>query len=389
MIIVDKPYVSPLLSKTIAMLNIPVLKESEVYIPAEKHLNIYNEEQFFKEYQENTPLLTNSESVLPTIHKNVYNPNMTKHIHNFKNKVLFRKSLNDLFPNFYYKEVKLKDLDSISMEDIPFPVIIKPIVGYSSSGVYRIKNAKEWIKTTQKIKQDIDYAQSVYSPDVIDGSKFIIEEWISGNEYAIDAYFNLNGEPVVLNIFKRMFSHEGDTSDRIYYTSKNVILEGLRPATEFLDKISKAYQIKNFPLHMEFRMDESEELVPIEINPLRFAGIGTTDLGYYAYGVNVYEYFFMQKRPNWEKIVQEMDDHIYSFFCAELPESKNIESVKRIDEENFKKCFLNILEYRPILSKYDKTFAVVFYESENIKENQQLIHLDLHQYIHYQDYVTY
>lgn len=69
------------------------------------------------------------------------------------------------------------------------------------------------------------------------------------------------------------------------------------------------------------RIDRDGQIFPIEVNPLRFAGIGTNELGVYAYGINACEYFFKQQKPDWGNIVNQMNDSIYSFCCAEIDAS--------------------------------------------------------------------
>jgi hypothetical protein len=44
-------------------------------------------------------------------------------------------------------------------------------------------------------------AQSgIYPEQVLDTRSFLIEEYIEGDEFALDAYFDGDGNPVILNI---------------------------------------------------------------------------------------------------------------------------------------------------------------------------------------------
>ena len=52
-----------------------------------------------------------------------------------------------------------------------------------------------------------------------------MEEYVEGEEYAIDCYFDEKGEVVILNILHHKFSSGRDTSDRVYSTSKEIILK--------------------------------------------------------------------------------------------------------------------------------------------------------------------
>ena len=59
-------------------------------------------------------------------------------------------------------------------------------------------------------------AAMMYPNHVVNSTKFLIEEMIEGEEYAVDAYFDRDGEPVILNIFQHPFLNSKDVSDRIY-----------------------------------------------------------------------------------------------------------------------------------------------------------------------------
>jgi len=123
-------------------------------------------------------------------------------------------------------------------------------------------------------------------------SKFIIEECIEGDEFAIDAYYNPSGKPVILNILRHPFSSDTDVSDRVYYTSKEIIMEHLDTFRNTLESIGGIACLSSFPVHVEVRVDQYGKVIPIEFNPMRFAGWCVTDIAYSAYGINTYEYYF-------------------------------------------------------------------------------------------------
>jgi hypothetical protein len=382
MILLGNPYVSPLLAATAAVLQIPALKLGDVKLSSTAELNLQTEQNFFRTFAEKRlPLLTNSENSIEALERHVPDHPLVRQAALFKNKAKFRHWLREMYPDFCYRECHMEDLDQLSPGELPFPVIVKPAIGYASLGVYRVNDAEEWTATCSRIKQDMEEARLLYPASVLNASRYLIEEWIEGEEYAIDAYYDADGEPVILNVFKRMFSHQGDTSDRIYYTSKQVISEATEPVVGFLRDLGEKGDFRFFPLHVEVRISAAGRLVPIEVNPLRFAGIGTADLGYYAYGINPYESFFLQRKPDWQRILAESDEHIYSFFCAELPVSLNATKLVGIDEALFRTHFSDILAYRPMYGYDPTTFAVVFYRSDNLEENKRLLLLDLQQFV--------
>jgi len=381
LIILDRPYVSELLADTISKNKIPVIKLNEVFIPNESTINLKKVDDLLIELEKgNSPILFNSENGLNILSKYAPNHYLTTVTDILKNKVTFRKTLSRHYTDFFFTEVSLKELEELDPSALPFPIIVKPVIGYSSIGVHRIDKVEEYKETIKQLKFEMEVTSSEYPIEVINNQSFIIEKLIEGDEYAVDVYFTEDGEPVILNLFKRMFRHEKDMSDRIYYTSKQVINESLNKIQEFLRTISSFFALKSAPIHIEIRIDK-DQIVPIEVNPLRFAGIGTNELGVHAYGVNACEYFFKQEKPDWENIVNQMDDSIYSFCCAEIDASIDCKQVVSINHEAFKLNFGEILEYRPMNVNESSTFAVIFHKSPDLNENRRLLNLDLNQYI--------
>ncbi|KGX85858.1 ATP-grasp domain-containing protein [Pontibacillus litoralis] len=386
MIILDKPYVSHLLSNTLQKLQTPVIKMNDVNIPNERELALMEKDLFVQQFSKGTsPILFNSENGLNVLHEYLPNHSITKVATTLKNKAEFRRILASHFPDFFFREISFAEMDALDINSLPFPIIIKPVVGYSSIGVYRIDYKEDFIPTIKKLKQDMLMAGSAYPKEVIDSQTLLIEELIEGEEYAIDAYYTADGEPVVLNLFKRMFNNEKDMSDRIYYTSKQVLQESFGRVDTFLQDIAPVFDLKSVPIHVEVRMNKEGKVVPIEANPLRFAGVGTTELGVYAYGVNVYEYYFNQLKPDWKAIIHKMDDAIYSFCCADFDASIDCKGIASVDHDAFKSHFQEILEYRPMAFNEYPTIAIVFHRAPDFQENERILKLDLQQFLTMKD----
>jgi hypothetical protein len=49
---------------------------------------------------------------------------------------------------------------------------------------------------------------NIFPENVLNTSNFIIEEFIRGEEYAIDYYYDNNGDAVLLNVLHHLFSSE-------------------------------------------------------------------------------------------------------------------------------------------------------------------------------------
>lgn len=386
MIILNESIVSPLLLETIERLQIPILNRGkliEKYVTSS--LNVQSESQFFYG-KSNNRLLTNSENGISLLGECF--PECSEYLWSktLKNKSRVRSLFQSLHPDFYFQEVPFSKIHEIPVEKIPFPVVVKPNIGYSSVGVQKVKKLAEWNTAINRLKEELLNSCDLYESTVIDNHSILIEEWIEGEEYAVDGYYNEAGEPVILNIFKRLFKDEYDTSDRIYFTSREVIGEIYQEAFQFMSDLKTILSLCNYPVHFEFRKNENR-VIPIEINPLRFAGAGTTDLGFHAYGINMYEHYFLGTKPDWERILKTMDNHIYSFFFAEIPMDIDIESIEAVNHIGLEGEFSQVLEYRKLPEKNDRSVAIVFYRSEDLTENQRLLQLDLTNYLHRRELV--
>ncbi|MDQ7862323.1 hypothetical protein RCO48_18980 [Peribacillus frigoritolerans] len=70
-----------------------------------------------------------------------------------------------------------------------------------------------------------------------------------------------------------------------------------------------------------------------------------------------------------------------AFFFAEAPLEINPEDVSSIDHDGLLHEFEHVLEYRQLPFQNDRSMAIIFYRSEDLDENLQLLHLDLMPYL--------
>lgn len=317
MFILNKPYVSDLLKETIEKNMYNVLKnETSTALNFAENTMLLSDKEFIDKFKNKNLLYTNSENSIEWILKNIPDSDTARNITLFKNKFKFRELIKEIYPDFFYKEVKIEELHTIDISSIKKPFILKPTIGFLSLGVYTIFNDTEFQNVIKTIAIDIEKNKNLFPKEVIDTSSFIIEEYIEGDEYAFDAYYNSNGEPVILNILHHLFSSKEDVSDRLYVTSKKIIEENLEKFEKFLKKIGSITHITNFPVHVEVRVKD-HKIIPIEINPMRFAGWCTTDVAFYSYEVNPYSYFMEQKKVDWKAVLANKDEKIYSLIVLE------------------------------------------------------------------------
>jgi len=384
---VDKPYISDFFKMTVRDNVIPVVSTETA-----KKLGLYNGTNLISENEAvemirkaDDPLIyMTSENSINWITKHLFFSKLPERIRLFKDKLKFRELTKSIFPNFAFQEVQIKDLRKIQFEELPLPFIIKPSVGFFSMGVYRVSNFQEWQATIDSIVVTMEKIRGLYPEEVLDASSFIIEQCINGEEFAVDAYYNSTGEPVILNIFKHIFSSDKDVSDRIYTSSKQIIENNLKEFTDFAEKIGELTGVKNFPVHIELRRDNEGSLLPIEINPMRFGGWCTTaDISFLAYGFNPYLYYYSQKKPNWSEILKGKEGKLFSIIVLDNSTGKDIEGITSFDYEKLLSNFEKPIELRKVDYKKYPVFGFLFAETreDNFIELKNILDSDLNEFV--------
>ena len=387
MLLIDKPFASDFLIKTIKENNFPIIiTEASKSMISDESLNWISEKEAIDCYKKEKDLLvySNSENAISWIEKNLSFSKLPSQIQLFKNKILFRELLKDAFPNYFFKGVKLSELPKLDITTLKFPLILKPAVGFFSLAVHKVDNASEWQTVLANIEQEIESFKGMYPKEVVDVTDFIIEQYIEGEEYAVDCYFNKNGDPVVLNVMHHIFSSDKDVSDRVYSTSKEIIEKHKLKIESFLKIVGEKAQLKNFPMHVEIRVDNNTNIIPIEINPLRFGGWCTTgDMSYFAYGFNSYEQFLYQKAPNWNVIFETRKDTLYSLIVLDNNSGIKEKEIASFDYELLLKDFKTPLNLRKVDFRKYTVFGFLFIETskENKTEINTILASNLRKYI--------
>jgi hypothetical protein len=385
MILIDQPYVSDFLIKTIKENNFEIISTQEAKsLINDDSLNWVSENDA-KNKIINSPnrlIYTNSENSLTWVFNNLKETNLPNQIRVFKDKHKFRELTKDLFPDFQFRKINIDEIQSLHIDELKFPFVIKPSLGFFSIGVHIVYNKSDWYAAKKEL--NYDNLKSIYPRDVMDASTFIIEEYIEGEEFAIDAYFDNDGEVVILNILHHKFSSDTDVSDRVYSTSERIIRKYIESVEAFLKPIGKKVELKNFPLHVEVRIDKNGFIKPIEINPLRFGGWCTTgDLSWYAFHFNSYQYFIQNKKPNWDEIFKTRKDKIYSIIILNNNSGIAPSEISYFDFDTLNQDLENILVIRKLDFNKHKTFGILFTETSegNEKELEEILNSDLSKYI--------
>lgn len=378
MVILERPFASDMMVDTIEKNSIPVLKNEM----SEKRVSngvVLSDAEFAAEYKKTGKLYTVSENALGWIYEHIEDKRFLDSISIVKDKNAFRKICRDIYPDFFFKELNINEMEQLDTDSIVFPCVIKPSVGFLSKGVFVVHDPKEYKAAVTSLLSDFAKAGADFPEFVVGKSRFLIEEYIHGEEYAVDAYYDENENPVILNIFHHKFMDESDTSDRLYMTNKGLFDKYETPFTTFLTNLNATLHLKNFPMHIEFRYD-GKKAVPIEINPLRFTGFCLNELQVFISGQHPMLSFLRGRRVSKEEMWKGKENLTYAFTVLDLPSGCE---EKAFDAEKFSADFHDVIDVRLVPDKTSGVAATVFLkiETENLQAFDRIMSLDMREYM--------
>ena len=345
-------------------------------LPFTKGLTLLSEKEYIRlspTLASSSKICVTSEATLETILQNLADTSKIKAIEVMKDKYLFRKLLQKQFPALGYKEIGFDEIKDLS---ITSKKVIKPIKGCFGTAVKIIDNDSNLEDIATEIAQEIAVNSSVLSDSVLSKTEFILEDYIAGEEYAVDMFYDQNGVPHITNIYYHPLPKHEEYLHMIYYSSKLVFDQVYDKAISFFTKFNTTLHVKDMVLHAEFKY--GNELIPIEINPMRFGGMGLGNMIYYGTKINPYACFIEGKGPNWKNIWEHYPNDNFVYFIAYNGTNinKNIEE-PNIDalEQEFS-CILNKTVF-----DYKKQLAFAVYSLKESNENiEKLLQLNFNNF---------
>ena len=231
MIILDAPYASRPLAQWLGQSQHPVLANDfsrALSAGAEMPLNLVDDAEAARRIDAGERVYTNSENALAWILGHTSNKALSDAIRLFKDKAAMRERLAPLCPGLFCVTLDRCELEAVNVDDLPLPVVLKPAVGFCSMGVYVIEERDDWAAAVADIARHEGEWHARYPEDVVGSQTYLVEGYLAGTEYALDAYFDEDGHAHVLNVLRHDFAGPEDTSDRLYLTDA-ALVEGLAP----------------------------------------------------------------------------------------------------------------------------------------------------------------
>lgn len=319
MIILDQQYVSRELREWLESSRVPVLRNAaSLAADTEGRFHLVSDDEADALLASGERIYTTCENSLSWVLAHTPDKALLDGIAMCKDKAAFRRMLASLYPEFFFLEVPADELEKLDFSTLRTPFILKPSVGFFSVGVYTIASEADWNAALADIARSSARWAADYDASVVGTSSFILEEYIRGDEYAVDFYYDSEGRAVILNIFHHEFASFEDVSDRLYVTSANIIREHLEEFRAFFDRMNEKMGARDMPLHVELRVDNGR-IIPIEANPLRFAGWCVTDLSLHAWGFRTYDLYLRDQRPDWDSIFESREGRLYSAVILDPP----------------------------------------------------------------------
>ena len=171
-------------------------------------------------------------------------------------------------------------------------------------------------------------------------------------------------------MLRHEFANAADTTDRCYITGPSIIREHVAHFTEWLTEVNKYVGAKNFPVHVETRM-ENGVIAPIEFNPLRFAGICGTEIAYHAYGFHTYDYFLRGVKPDWDKLLEGKEGKLYCMGYIPAPEALAAGKCA-FDYEAFLSHFSGLQAFHEFDAQATGALGFIFIETNESDETERV-----------------
>ncbi len=307
----------------------------------------------------NDKVCITSEAVMDAVLQRLDDEDRRNAITIFKDKHAFRELLRGMYPELHFEQIASRDLYTLNL-DPQRKYVIKPVKGCFGSGVRLIDGDADLIALGEDIYSELQRNAAIFSDSVLSIDQLIVEDYIEGEEYAVDMFYDSEGQPVITNIYHHPIPNNPAYLHMLYYSSQAVFERLFDPAMRFFEALNQQLNVRRLPIHCEFRMMQ-ERLIPIEFNSLRFGGMGLANLSYYAVGVNAYDCFVTETRPDWREIWQGRPDTAFGFFIAYNGTQVDT-AVQQPDWARFRTLFSKILLEVPFDYQNQLAFGILYIE---------------------------
>ncbi|MDD2228744.1 MAG: ATP-grasp domain-containing protein [Candidatus Cloacimonetes bacterium] len=330
-------------------------------------------------FKESDKVYVPSETSLSTVMQRMDNPACVEGINKLKDKYLCREALRSLYPNFYFAKCKL---DEISEADIRNKkIVIKPLKGFFGTGVRFADSSTNLNALKEEIRREVTENSRFFPESILTKDEYILEEYIEGEEYAVDMFYDELGKAVITNIYHHPVPENQDYAHLMYYSNKELFDNYLESFIRFFNEFGATLNLRNFPIHAEFKL-RGTEFIPIEFNPMRYGGFGLADLAFNSYGYQPIAAYFNNQAPNWETIWKSRQPYSYAFILAY--NGKGVDTkTKAPDHKRFRDYLqkhAELMDYVKLDFRKNPVFAIAYIRSDAYYKMMKLLNTEFRDY---------
>jgi CTP:molybdopterin cytidylyltransferase MocA len=281
-----------------------------------------------------------------------------------KDKFRFRELLREIFPDYSFRIVETADISTLVVDR---KSVIKPRRGIFGTAVRIVGPETNFNILAAELSEEIRKNAAIYPDSVLSGGEFILEEFVGGEEYAVDMFYDSSGNPCIVNIMHHPLPANDAYLHMIYNSSKAAFDAIYHHAKDFFRKLNTSLQVTNFAMHAELRHNNGT-IFPVEINSMRFGGMGLCNLVWFSHDINPFLCFLHDREPDWDSLWKGKEKQVYSFFIAYNGIGSPTDH-SRPDRNKLKKQFTKVIREVPFDHKKQLAFGVYFLEEtkENIE----------------------
>ncbi len=268
-----------------------------------------------------------------------------------KMKLFFRKSGVQTVQCHTYRDKKsaLK-----FMEEVGYPVVVKPDSGSGASFTYKINNAAEFSTVL-----DNSYLQT---------TPFIIEEFVDGIILTYDGLIDNFGRIVFENShrFEQSIMNVVNTDDNLYYICLPEVPDKVRAAGR---NILKVFDVRGIFFHIElFERRQDAALVALEVN-MRPPGAWMTDAINYTHDINIYQKWAAMVVG--EEVGEQLPGKYFTGYASRKDHKKYLHSHRQI-LDTFGEAILFFDRIEKVFSRAMGDFAYQF-RTKSYEEVKEII----------------
>ena len=115
------------------------------------------------------------------------------------------------------------------------------------------------------------------------------------------------------------------------------------------------------PAHVEVRVKDGA-VAPIEFNPLRFAGLGGTDVAYLGWGLRTYAAYLQDEAVDFDSMTASAAGKVYSMSLLNPTPSADLR--RPFDYEAFEARFSNVLAFHHFDVNVTGSYGFLFLETD-------------------------